>query len=113
MDIEKIFKAVRDEPDQYTLLVVAAAIEEQGYEVTVNEKYVGVQALRFAEENGDLDNLPMRNGVLIHVQKGSERQGFRLHFLDLDAICFTDVDTPPVIYNPEFTTGFYKSGATN
>ncbi len=113
MNIQKVFQAVKDEPDQSTLIVAVAAVEAQGYEVTVNVKFSGTKALLAAEENGDLVNLPMRNGVIIQIKKGEEQQSFRMHFLDIDAICFTDVDTPPVVYDPDFTTGFYKSGATN
>jgi hypothetical protein len=113
MNIQKIFQAVKDAPDQTTLIVAVGALEEQGYEVTINDKFSGMKDLIAAEENGDLDTLPMRNGVSIRVKKAEKEQTFRIHLLDIDAICFTDVDTPPVIYNPDFTTGLYKSGATN
>jgi len=113
MNIQEIFRAVKDEPDQSTLIVAITAIENQGYEVLVTDKYNGSKALWDAEAKGELDNLPMRNGIVILAKKGTEEQRFRIHFLDNDALCFTDIDTPPVIYNPDFTTGFYESGVTN
>jgi hypothetical protein len=113
MNIQKVFEAVRNEPDQLTLVVVALELERQGYKVTVNEKYQWSEALMTADKEGELDLIPKQNGVLISIEKNGSRESFRVQFLDVDAICFTDTDTAPLMYNPEFTTGFFRSGKSN
>jgi len=113
MNIQKVFEAIKSEPDQPTLIVAALEFERQGYSVTINDKYEGSQALLQAEERNELNLIPLRNGVTFKISNASEMQSFRLQFLDVDAVCITDVDSPPVIYDPEETIGFYKSGRTN
>lgn len=113
MNLERILQAVREEPDQPTLIVIAIAFEAQGYEVTINNKYTGSEVLLKAEENGELNLIPLKNGVKVTVMKDKQSQSFRVQFLDVDAVCFVDVDSPPVIYDPEFTTGLYGPSKTN
>jgi hypothetical protein len=113
MNVENLFKAVKNEPDQPTLIVAALELERQGYRVTVNNKYIGSEALLVAEDNGELDLIPKRNGVTIRIEKNNVAQTFRIQFLDVDAICITEMNTAPVMYDPDTTIGFYKSGETN
>jgi len=113
MNLQRLFQAVADEPDQPTLLVVAIELERQGYSITVADKHCGSAALLEAEENGDLNLIPKANGVRMDLEKNGEQQSFRIQFLDVDAICITDIETLPVIYDPKYTTGFYKAGEIN
>jgi hypothetical protein len=113
MNIKRVFEAIKVEPDQPTLIVAVLEFERQGYQVKVGERYLGSAALIDAEEKDELKLLPLTNGVVINLKRNDEEQSFRLHFLDIDAICITDVHTPPVTYNAKFTTGFFKSGKVN
>jgi hypothetical protein len=113
MNVQKLFNAIKDESDQPTLIIATIELERQGYNVTLNKKYHGSRELTEAEGNGDLQYLPMQNGILIEIKKGKEKQSFRLQMLDLDSVCITSLDSHPVIYNPEFTTEFYKSKRQN
>jgi hypothetical protein len=113
MNIQKIFEAVAGEPDQATIIVVALELERQGYNVIINKKYKGSKGLFELDEQGDLTTALGKNGVHLSINKGKDKQEFRMHFLDLDAVCFTKLDSHPVIYDQEYTTGFYKSGKNN
>jgi hypothetical protein len=109
MNAQKIFEAVKAEPDQPTLLVVARELEQQVYTVTIAGKYGGFEELEKADENGELTFLPTRNGVIFEIQKEDERQQFRVHLLDLDVVCLTSVQSHPVIFDPKFTTDLHKA----
>jgi hypothetical protein len=113
MNIQKVFEAIKSEPDQPTLIVAALEFERQGYSVTIGDKYDGSRALLEADERDELNLIPLRNGVKFKIAANKEVQTFRLQLLDVDTVCFTDVDSPPVIYDPEATIGFFKSGKTN
>ena len=105
MNLQHLFKAVKDEPDLPTLFVVVAELERQGYAVTVNDRLVNLRAVRDAEEKGQLTLIPSRGGFKITIEKNAERQTFRVQTLDFDAICLTDTDTAPVIYDERFEKG--------
>ena len=113
MNIQRVFEAIKKESDQPTLIVAVLEFERQGYKVKVGERYFGSAVLIDAEEKDDLKLLPLTNGVVIHLERKDEEQSFRIHFLDIDSICITDVHTPPVTYNADFTTGFFKTGEAN
>ncbi len=113
MNVEGLFRAVREEPDQHTLIVAVRELERQGYGVRVNERYEGSAALIAADERGELNDVPSSNGYVIKISKNNASQVFRIHILDNDDICVSSVDTSPVMYNPEFTTRFFRSGKTN
>ena len=113
MNIQKVFEAVKAEPDHSTIIVAVSELENQGYQVKVGDKYSGSAALIEAEGNGELELLPMNNGVVIQMKRNNEEQRFRIHFLDIDAICFTEVDSLPIIFNPQYTTGSLHSGKNN
>ena len=113
MNLQRVFEAVRQEPDQMTLLVAVGEFERQGYTLTVNDKYRGYDSLVQAEEEGYLENLLSRNGVILKLEKDKEVQVLRMHFLDIDAVCFSDADTLPVIFDPQFTTEPHKTGEMN
>jgi hypothetical protein len=109
MNLQLLFKAVKDEPDLPTLFVVVAELERQGYAVTVNDRKVNLRTVKDAEEKGQLTLIPSRGGFRITIEKKAERQAFRVQTLDVNAICVTDIDTAPVIYDERFKTGFLKS----
>lgn len=113
MNIQLLFDAIKQEPDQHTLTVAVLELERQGYAVKVNNKYSGSDEIIEAEERGELEHLPMRNGVVLQLERDDERQSYRMQFLDVDSICITSVDSLPVIYDPEFTSGFFKSKKSN
>jgi hypothetical protein len=109
MNLQHLFKAVKDEPDLPTLFVVVAELERQGYAVTVNDRLVNLRAVKDAEEKGQHTLIQSRGGFRITIEKKAERQTFRVQTLDVNAICLTDIDTAPVIYDERFKTGFFKS----
>jgi hypothetical protein len=109
MNLERLFRAVKDDPDLPTLFVVVAELERQGYAVTVNDRLVTLRTVRDAEEKGQLTLIPSRGGFRITIEKKDERQTFRVQNLDVDAICLTDVDAAPVIYDERFKSGPRKS----
>jgi hypothetical protein len=109
MNLQLLFRAVKDEPDLPTLFVVVAELGRQGYAVTVNDRLVNLRAVKDAEEKGQLTLMPSRGGFRITIEKNGERQTFRVQTLDVDAICLTDIDAPPVIYDERFKTGSFKS----
>jgi hypothetical protein len=109
MNLQQLFRAVKDEPDLPTLFVVVAELERQGYAVTVNDRLVNLRAVRDAEEKGQLTLMPSRGGFRVTIEKKAERQTFRVQVLDVDAICLTDMDAPPVIYDERFKPGSFKS----
>ncbi|MDE3057570.1 MAG: hypothetical protein KGJ59_06405 [Bacteroidota bacterium] len=113
MNIERVFNAVKEESDQPTIIVATIELEQQGYDVLIAGKYHGSQELIEADEDGDLSLLPMNNGVLFEVTIGNEKQRFRLHFLDIDQICFTSEDSLPLEYNEEFTVTHFNEGRNN
>lgn len=113
MNIERIFKSVEEEPMQSTLILVVEEIENQGYQVKINDKFNGSNDLYKIEETGEIETIIARNGVAIQIQKENIIQNFRLQFLDTDSICFTKSYSPSVIYDPEKTVGFYKSENIN
>jgi hypothetical protein len=104
---------VKDEPDQHTLIVLVQEMERQDYRVTIEDKFKGSVELIEAEEKGELNKLPMVRGVVVSILKGKENQIFRIQFLDIDSICITDLDCPPLIINLDHTIKFYKSGENN
>jgi hypothetical protein len=110
MNLQQLFRAVRNDPDLPTLFVVVAELQRQGYAVTVNDRMVDLRTVKDAEEKGQLTLIPSRGGFKITIEKNAETQTFRVQVLDVDAICLTDIDTPPVIYDERFKTGFFKSG---
>lgn len=55
MNVQKVFDAIKNEPDQATLIVAALELERQGYSVTVAHKYHGSQALLDADERNEID----------------------------------------------------------
>jgi hypothetical protein len=110
MDLQHLFQAVKDEHDLPTLFVVVAELERQGYAVTVNDRLATLRSVKVAEEKGELTLIPSRNGFKMTIEKKGERQTFRVQILDVGAICVTDIDTPPVIYDERFKTGFFKPG---
>ncbi len=102
MNLQLLFQAVKDEPDLPTLFVVVAELERQGYAVTVNDRLVTLRTVKDAEEKGQLTLIPSRGGFKITIEKKAERQTFRVQVLDVDAICLTEMDTAPVIYDERF-----------
>lgn len=110
MNIQKVFEAVRDEPDQSTLIVAVNELERQGYKVIINERYNGSKDLILAGEKNELRYLTHINGVIIKTLKNEEVQNFRIHYLDIDAIAFTDVKSLPVQYNPKYTIELFTQG---
>lgn len=105
MNVQKLFHAIRDVPDQHSLLVAVGELERQGYTVTVGRKYRGFQALAVVVENNEVDSLELGLGVVVELERGEEKEAFRLQFLDLDAVGITDVESPPIVYDPRFTIG--------
>lgn len=109
MNIQKIFNAVKEEPDLSTIHIVVYELEKQGYTVIVDDKYKGLAELDEADERGDLIYLPYKNGIKLTLICEKENQEFKVHNLDNDRICFTSVDSLPVMLNPEYTVDLYKS----
>lgn len=110
MNIQNLFAAVREHSGEHALVVVARELERQGYKVKAAGHFDGSQSLISADEAGELERLPVGIGVEMNVEKGGEIQSFRLHFLDLDAVCLTDLNSPPVIHDPKFTIDEFRSG---
>ncbi len=110
MNLQNLFKAIKDERDLPILFVVVAELEKQGYTVTVNDRLATLRAVKTAEEKGELTLVPSRNGFKVDIEKNAERQTFRLQILDVGVICLTDIDTPPLIYDERFKTGAFKPG---
>lgn len=108
MNVQKLFEAVKIESGQPTLLVAVAELERQGYSVTVNRIYNGSNEVVRAEERGELNKLPVGVGIRFEIKNEKERQVFRLHFLDLDAIGITAAESPPIIYDPGFTINEFR-----
>jgi len=102
MNLQLLFQAVKDEPNLPTLFVVVAELERQGYAVTVNDRLVTLRTVKDAEEKGQLTLIPSRGGFKITIEKKAERQMFRVQVLDFDAICLTDINAAPVIYDERF-----------
>ncbi len=113
MNLQELFKAVKDDQDLPVLFVAVAELERQGYKVTVNDRLADLRTVKAAEEKGQHTLIPSRNGFKITVEKNAERQTFRLQILDTGVICLTDVDTIPVIYDERFKTGFFRPGEAN
>jgi hypothetical protein len=109
MNLQLLFRAVKDEPDLPTLFVVVAELGRQGYAVTVNDRLVNLRTVKDAEEKGQLTLIPSRGGFKINIEKNTESQTFRVQVLDVNAICLTDIETAPVIYDERFKTGSFKS----
>lgn len=61
-----------------------------------------------AEERRDLARLPVGIGINFSIRKGLEEESFKLHLLDLDAVAITDMVSPPLIYNPDFTISEFR-----
>lgn len=108
MNLQKIFEAVRNEPDQPTLIVAVTELERQGYKVLINNRYAGSMDLLLAEERDEFKYMPYINGVLITTIKDDESQTFRIHYLDIDAIAITGTSSLPIEYNQTFTTNLFK-----
>ncbi len=113
MNMQRVFEAVKAEPDQPTLIVAVIELERQGYKFDVNKMYNGSQTLIAMEEVGDLGKIIGSNGAILTINKDHTEQSFRVQFLDIDAICFTETECPSVIFNPDKTIGFFKSGRVN
>ncbi len=109
MNIQDLFAAIKQKSGEHALVVVARELERQGYEVTTAGRFRSSSDLAAADEAGELDRLPVGIGTSIKVQKKGEIQSFLLHFLDLDAICLADLNSPPVIYNPGFTISEFRT----
>jgi hypothetical protein len=110
MNLQHLFQAAKNEPNLPTLFVVVAELERQGYAVTINDRLANLRAVKAAEEKGELTLIPSRNGFKMTIEKNAERQTFRVQILDVGAICLTDIDAAPVIYDERFKTGYFKSG---
>ena len=108
MNIQNLFQSIKDNPDQSTLITAALELERQGYGVVVDSRYHGSQELISADERGELSRLPVGIGINFHIRKEFEEETFKLHLLDLDAVAVTDIESPPVIYNPEFTISEFR-----
>ncbi len=113
MNVQKLFEAVKQEPDQHTLIVAVNELERQGYTVTVADKYNSSVELCSAEENGDLKYLTTKNGVKIKINNKNEMQEFRIHFLDIDVIAITEIESLPIKFDEDETTDYYKKGRVN
>ena len=113
MNIYRLYEAVRNQPNQASLVVAVRELERQGYRIVIADKHDGSAALEELDAQGELSLITMRNSVRLRIEREGEIQELRLQFLDNDDICLTHPDTPPVIYDPEYTTGFFKSGETN
>lgn len=109
MNLQKIFEAVRNEPDQPTLIIAVSEIERQGYQVIINDKYFGSKELVSAEERNELNYLTHINGVVLKTIKNEDMQSFRIHYLDIDSIAFTSVEAIPIQYNPDYSIRFLKN----
>lgn len=109
MNVQRLFDAIHNEPAQPTLLVAVLELERQGFQVTVANRFVGSGAVANAIETGELNKLRVGLGVAIEIENGDERQSFRLHFLDLDAVALTAFSSLPVIYDPAFTVSDFRS----
>lgn len=57
MNIQKIFDAVRNGPDQPTIIIAIRELEKQGYIVIVNDRYNGTKDLILADEMNELQYL--------------------------------------------------------
>jgi len=111
MNVQALFQAIKDDPMQHTLIVAVAELERQGYAVTVDRKHRGLEAVVKAVDEGRWDQEHgVDVGVPFEIGKGDERQAFRLHFLDLDAIALTALESPPVIYHSKFTIDEFQLG---
>ncbi len=108
MNIQKIFDAVRNEPDQITIIIVVEELERQGYDVIINNKYFGAKELWVADEKNELKYLTSINGVILKIKREKEEQILRMHFLDIDSVAFTDINTQPIQYNPDYTIKLFK-----
>ncbi len=109
MNIQKIFDAVKDQPDLSTIHIIVIELEKQGYTVIINDRYKGLTDLDEADEKGELKYLPYMNGVKLKLFKDDDVQEFKVHKLDNDRICFTQVDSLPVMLNSAYTIELYKS----
>ncbi len=113
MNLQELFKAVKDDQDLPVLFVVVAELEKQGYKVTVNDRVATLRAVKAAEDKGQLTLIPSRGGFKMVIEKGAERQTFRLQILDVGVICLTDIDTPPVTLDERFKPGSFRPGEAN
>ena len=103
MNIQRIFEAVKNEPDQETIIIIVNELEKQGYLVIINDKYNGSKNLLEAEARNELCFLPYINGIKIKIFKKDEVQNFRVHYLDNDAIALTELESLPIEYNNGYT----------
>lgn len=110
MNIQKIFEAVGNEPDQPTLIVAVTELERQGFSVNINNKNNGSTDLLAAEERDELKYLPHINGVVLKLIRGKEAQVLRMHFLDIDSIAFTEIKSLPLQYNRKYTIELFTQG---
>ncbi len=108
MNIQELFSVVKQRSGEHALVAVVRESERQGYAVTAAGRFHGSLDVTAAGKAGELDNLPIGIGIPIQVTREAEAQTFLIHFLDLDAICFTDVNSPPVIYDPGFTIDEFR-----
>ena len=110
MNIQKIFEAVRNEPDQPTIIIAVRELEKQGYTVIINERYRGTKDLMLADEMNELRYLTSINGVILQIRRAEEIQFLRMHFLDIDSVAFTDIKSLPIQYNPQYTIELFTQG---
>lgn len=109
MNIQLLFLAIKNEPLNHTLLVAVTELERQGYGVIVGRKHKGSAEISRLVDDETLDHeLGPNLGVVIEIERGDEKQSFRLHFLDLDAIALTSAESPPVIYDERFTIDEFR-----
>jgi hypothetical protein len=113
MNIQKVFDAVKEDPDQHTLITAVIEIEDQGYTVLIAKKYHGSEDLLRADEENELQHLPMMNGVFIEITKDHVSQSFRIHFLDNDQICFSNADEKSVFIDNNRIVEFYRNSQNN
>ena len=113
MNIQRLFQAVKEEPDRHTLITIAFELEQQGYNVTLDNRFNGSDEIMAAEEEGFFSSRPMNNGAVFATAKNGEEQTFRVHFLDDDCFCLTDIECLPVKFDENYTLDFFYKGKNN
>lgn len=81
MNLQQLFKAIRAEPEQHTLMIIAVQLERQGYQVTIDGKYVGLGELQKAEAEGEFEALPIGIGAAVKIHREMRTRYFEYTFL--------------------------------
>jgi len=77
MNVQKLFEAVKQEPDQHTLIIVVNELERQRYIVNIADKYNGSVELNIEEDSGDLKYLLSKNGIKIKIKRKEEHKNLK------------------------------------